>query len=75
VTPFVDAKADRLLSEGRVALVHSAAVVAVQGDHGLYHCTVFASGAVFCSCPAEHSCSHGRAARRLVDREREQVAA
>lgn len=71
---FVDTKVERLLAEGHVAVVHSAHVVAVQGDHGLYHVTLFASGAAFCSCPAEGSCSHGRAARRLVEQEREVAA-
>jgi hypothetical protein len=75
MTAFVDSKADRLIRDGQIGEVAGARVFAVSGDHGVYRVVTYVSGVAECTCPAEGSCSHARAARRLLERESEQVAA
>ena len=59
-------KAIRLLTEGRVMPVGSAAAFRVQGDHATYDVAI-GDGFAFCSCRAHGSCSHIAAARILQD--------
>jgi hypothetical protein len=57
------AKAHRLLTAGRVAVVSADAetlVADVQGDHAGYRVVVIHGGPI-CSCPARRLCAHGLA--------------
>ena len=69
----VDAKAVRLLSTGRVHVLHSGCdrvVARVQGDHGVYAVVGGGDLPLRCECPAAQRfmrCSHLIAVERVTD--------
>lgn len=67
----VEAKARKLLAEGRVRVIEAGhghpGRARVQGDHAVYE-IVFHGGYVACPCPAwKRRCSHAVAVERVVE--------
>lgn len=72
MSAFVEEKARRLLTEGRVrAWCDEAGLrVLVRGDHDTYHIHVTGRGrGLWCPCPSRRrDCSHAIAAERIAGR-------
>lgn len=70
---IVEAKARRLLVDGRVRVVEAGhglpGRAVVHGDHGRYE-VEFGDGSVACPCPARKGCSHALAVAIVTRRQR-----
>lgn len=70
MTDYTEAKAKRLLDEGRVVVFcgENGIAARVQGDHGLY--LLFwepEAGRWRCSCPSWRRCAHVEAVSRVTE--------